>query len=61
MGTKYVKTFNTVNRSFFESLWLEIKAAFQEKLPVNVSYCSNKNLGEFYLQELTLEFQAHIQ
>ena len=49
---------NSINRSFFESLWLEIQAPFKEKLLVNVSYCSNKNLGEFFLEELTSEISG---
>ena len=43
---------------FFESLWLEIQAPFKEKLLVNVSYCSNKNLGEFFLEDLTSEISG---
>ena len=43
---------------FFESLWLEIQAQFKEKLLVNVSYCSNKNVGEFFLEELTSEISG---
>ena len=49
---------NSINRSFFESLWLEIQAPFKEKLLVNVSYCSNKNLGEFFLEELSSEISS---
>ena len=39
------------NRSFFESLWLEIQAPLKKNLLVNVSYCSNKNLSEFFLED----------
>ena len=46
---------NSINRSFFESLWLEIQAPFNEKLQVNVSQCCNKNLSDFFLEELTSE------
>ena len=49
---------NSIYRSFFESLWLEIQAPFKEKLLVNVSCCSNKNLGEFFLEELTSEISG---
>ena len=49
---------NSINRSFFESLWLEIQAPFKEKLPVNVSYCSNENLGKLFLEELISEISG---
>ena len=50
--------FNSFNRNVFESLWLEIQAPFKEKLLVNISYCSNKNLGHIFLEELTSEISG---
>ena len=48
LNNKIRNDLNSINRSFFESLWLEIQAPFKEKLLVNVSYCSNKNLVELF-------------
>ena len=49
---------NSINRSFFESLWVEISNPFQEKLLVNISYCPNKNLTDFFFDEITSEISA---
>ena len=46
----------TVDESIFESIWVEIKDHLTEKLLVNVSYCPNKRLGEFFLDQLMTEF-----
>ena len=46
---------NSVNRSFFESLFVEIQAPFKKYFPKNISYCANKNLSELFLDELTSE------
>ena len=44
---------NTINRSFFESLWIEVTEPLKEKLLINVAYCSNVNLSKFFLDEIT--------
>ena len=49
---------NSINRSFFESLWVEISNPFQEKVLVNISYCPNKNLTDFFFDEITSEISA---
>ena len=46
---------NTINRSFFESLWIEVTEPLKEKLLINVAYCSNVTLSKFFLDELTSE------
>ena len=46
---------NTINRSFFESLWIEVTEPLNEKLLINVAYCSNANLSKFFLDEMTSE------
>ena len=56
MGTKNVQ--KLYYRSFFESQWVEIQAPLKENLLINVSYCSNKNLSKFFLDELTSEMSG---
>ena len=46
---------NTINRSFFESLWIEVTEPLKEKLLIDVAYCSNVNLSKFFLDEMTSE------
>ena len=46
---------NTINRSCFESLWIEVTEPLKEKLLINVAYCSNVNLSKFFLDEMTSE------
>ena len=46
---------NTINQSFFESLWIEVTEPLKEKLLINVVYCSNVNLSKFFLDEITSE------
>ena len=45
----------TVDESFFESIWVEITDPLTEKLLINVSYCPNKRLGEYFLDQLSTE------
>ena len=45
----------TVDESFFESIWVEITDPLIEKLYVNVSYCPNKRLGEYFLDQISTE------
>ena len=45
----------TVDEGFFESIWIERTDALTEKLLVNVSYCPNKHLGEYFLNQLCTE------
>ena len=42
-------------RVFFESIWVEITDPLTEKILVNVSYCPNKSLGEYFLDPLRTE------
>ena len=58
---KIRKDISTINRNFFESLWIEIDKPFREKLFVNAAYCSNRQLGDFFLDELTSEISASYQ
>ena len=42
-----------VDESFFESICVEITDPLTEKLLVNFSYCPNKRLGEYFLDQLS--------
>ena len=44
-----------LNESFFESLWVEIPGLWVNKILINASYCPNKNLGNYFSDELTSE------
>ena len=44
-----------LNESFFESLWVEISELSVGRIPINSSYCPNKNLGNYIIDELTSE------
>ena len=46
---------NTINRSFFKSLWIEATEPLKGKLLINVAYCSNVNLSKFFLDEMKSE------
>ena len=47
---------NNISRSFFfESLWIEVTEPLNEKLLINVAYCSNVNLSQFFIDEMTSE------
>ena len=46
---------NTIKRSFFESMWIEFGKPLSEKLLINVAYCLNENLSNFFLEEMTVE------
>ena len=48
----------TVDESFFESIWVEIIDHLTEKLLVKVSYCPNKHLGEYFLVQLSTEISG---
>ena len=47
---------NTINRSFFVSMWIEIGKLLTQKLLFNVACCPNVNLSNFFLDEMTVEF-----
>ena len=47
---------NTINRSFFESMWIEIGKPLTQKLLINVEYCPIVNLSNFSLDEMTVDF-----
>ena len=53
------RSLETVDESFFESIWVEITDPLTEKLLVNVSYCPNKRLGEYFLDQLS-KYRGHI-
>ena len=40
-------------KAFFESLWVEISGLSVNKFLINASYCPNKNLGNYFIDELT--------
>ena len=46
---------NTTKISFFESMWIEIGKPLTQKLLVNVAYCPNVNLSNFFPDEMTVE------
>ena len=46
---------NTINRSFFESMWTENDKPLPQELLINVAYCPNVNLYNFFLDEMTVE------
>ena len=48
----------TVDESFFESIWVEITDPLTEKLLVSVSYCPNKRLGVYFLDQLSIELSG---
>ena len=54
-STKIRNDLKTINRRFFESLWIEVTEPLKEKLLINVAYCSNVNLTKFFLDEMTSE------
>ena len=53
-----INDLNTINRSFFESLWIEVTEPLKEKLLINVAYCSNVNLSKFFLDEMKSEISS---
>ena len=53
VNVKIRNDLNTINRSFFESLWIEVTEPLKKKLLINVAYCSNVNLSKFFLDEMT--------
>ena len=44
-----------INESFFESLWVEICGLSVSKILINASYCPNKNLANYFIDELSSE------
>ena len=42
-------------KAFFESLWVEISGLSVSKILINASYCPKKNLGNYFIYELTSE------
>ena len=36
-------------------MWVEIREPLTEKLFINVAYCANVNLSNFFLDEMTVE------
>ena len=56
--SKHQNDLNVLNESFFESLWAEISGLLNGKILFNASYCPNKNLGNYFIDELTSESSA---
>ena len=48
----------TVDESFFESIWVELTDPLTEKLLFNVSYCPNKRLGQYFPDQLSTELSV---
>ena len=55
ISSKQRNDLNVFNESFFESLWVEISGLLVNKILINASYCPNKILGNFFIDELTSE------
>ena len=55
ISSKQRNDLNVLNESFFESLWVEISGLSVSKILINASYCPNKNLGNYFTDELTSE------
>ena len=55
ISSKQQNDLNVPNESCFESLWVEIYGLSVSKILINASYCPNKNLGNFFIDELTSE------
>ena len=55
ISSKQGNDLNVLNESFFESLWVEISGLSVSKILINASYCPNKNLGNYFIDELTSE------
>ena len=55
ISSKQRNDLNLLNESFFEALWVEIPGLSVNKILINASYCPNKNLGNYFLDELTSE------
>ena len=54
-NVKRKKEFEIANAKLFESMWLEINEPLKDKCLVNISYNPNKNLSNFFLNELSAE------
>ena len=54
-SSKQRNNLNVLNESFFESLWVEISGLSVNKILIKASYCPNKNLGNYFIHELTSE------
>ena len=55
ISSKQRNDLNVLNGSFFEPLWVEISGLSVRKILINASYCPNKNLGNYFIDELTSE------
>ena len=55
LTTDIESSLETVDESFFESIWVEITDPLTEKLLINVSSCPNKRIGEYFLYQLSTE------
>ena len=58
ISSKQQNDLNVLNESFFESLWAEISGLSVSKILINASYCPNKNLGNYFIDELTSEISS---
>ena len=58
ISSKQRNDLNVLNESFFESLWVEISGLSVNKILINASYCPNKNLGNYFIDELTSEISS---
>ena len=52
---KLRREFDLADPKFFETLWLELGNPLTEKFFINISYCPNQSLCDFFLEELRAE------
>ena len=55
ISSKQRNEVNVLNESFFESFWVEILGLSVKKILINAWYCPNKNMGNYFIDELTSE------
>ena len=46
---------NTINRSFFGSMWIDIGKPLTQKLLISVANCPSVNFSNFVMDEMTVE------
>ena len=55
ISSKQRNDLNVLNESLFGSLWVKISGLSVSRILFNSSYCPNKNLGNYFIDELTSE------
>ena len=58
LNAKIIKSLQTADESFFESMWIEIDDPLTKPLLINLAYCPNKSLSDYFLDQITVEISA---